>query len=66
MKWENSNSSQLSRHTRGFLDEQLISVLCVDDETIFLENIKNLLETQGGLQVEVASSVDDALQKDDH
>ena len=60
---ENSISSHLSRHAKGCLDEQLISVLCVDDETIFLENIKKRLELQGGFQVEVASSVNDALQK---
>ena len=40
-----------------------LHILCVDDETKFLDSTKNILETQNEFTVETASSVDEALEK---
>ena len=44
-------------------NNQPIQLLIVDDEVHFLKSTKQLLEIQGGFNVELALSVDDALQK---
>jgi len=48
---------------RDSIEEPLIHVLCVDDETGFLKSAKQILELQGGFHVETASSVKEAHQK---
>ena len=44
-------------------NKQAIHVLCVDDEAGFLKSTKQILELENLFQVEIASSVNDALQK---
>ncbi len=48
---------------RDSIEEPLIHVLCVDDETVFLKSAKQILELQEGFHVETASSVKEAHQK---
>ncbi|WNZ28409.1 MAG: PAS domain S-box protein [Candidatus Bathyarchaeota archaeon] len=60
---ENKNNQQLSYDINEFLANKLVSVLCVDDEEKFLKTTKQLLELKGGFTVELAFSVDEALQK---
>jgi PAS domain S-box-containing protein len=43
--------------------EESINVLCVDDESGFLESTKQLLELEASFHVDTASSVKDALEK---
>ena len=44
-------------------NEALIRVLCVDDETSFLNSTKQILLLKGPFFVDTASSVDEAIKK---
>ena len=62
----NNTVQHLPQDTKGSVETKPIHVLCVDDETSFLDSTKQILELQSAFLVETASSVNEALQKMKH
>lgn len=60
---KNNSASPSPNGKIGLTIEAPIRVLCVDDETSFLNSTKQILELQGSFHVKLASSVMEALQK---